>query len=113
MLNCDLAATERKGRFFSCGELLCKVGVFESNKLVYITNGNLAELEIFIEINLRFLVIIFKKYAIAEFSFNFCRVRTLKNDIERDALTPAQHVSEFSITVEQRHVNLHVGASIY
>lgn len=68
-----------------------------SNKLVYITNGNLGDLEIFIEINLRFLVIIFKKYTIAEFRFNFCRVRTLKKQrrtlIERDALTPAQHVS--------------------
>lgn len=87
MLNCDLAATERKGLFFSGGELLCKVGVFESNKLVYITNGNLGDLEIFIEINLRFLVIIFKKYAIAEFRFNFCRVRTLKNDNEGHSLS--------------------------
>lgn len=78
MLNCDLALLKEKDYFFPGGELLCKVGVFESNKLVYITNGNLGDLEIFIEINLRFLVIIFKKYAIAEFSFNFCRVRTVK-----------------------------------
>ena len=65
MLNCDLALLKEKDYFFPGGELLCKVGVFESNKLVYITNGNLGDLEIFIEI-------------IAEFSFNFCRVRTVK-----------------------------------
>ena len=39
----------------------------------------------------------FKKYTIAELRFNFCRVRTVKKQrrtlIERDALTPAQHVS--------------------
>lgn len=78
---------KEKDHYFSGGELLCKLGVFESNKLVYITNGNLGDLEIFIEINLRFLVIIFKKYTIAEFRFNFCRVRTLKNDNEGHSLS--------------------------
>lgn len=46
---------KEKDDFFCCGELLCKVGVFEYNKLVYITKSDLGDQEILIEINLRFL----------------------------------------------------------